>query len=79
MCRPKEIGWLGIDNLEFLSWALQMKCFWIRKTKNLIGVGQFLGTSVRTNACDFVHIIVTEIGKDSVQNFGQNGDCSDNL
>lgn len=33
MCRPKELGGLGIHNLEILSWALRMKCLWIQKTE----------------------------------------------
>ena len=27
--RPKELGGLGIHELEVLSWALRMKCLWI--------------------------------------------------
>lgn len=29
---PKELGCLGIHNLDLLSWALRMKCLWIQKT-----------------------------------------------
>jgi hypothetical protein len=30
---PTDLGGLGIINLEVLSWALQTRCLWLRKTQ----------------------------------------------
>jgi hypothetical protein len=32
VCRPLDLGGLGIHNLEILGWALNMTWFWLRKT-----------------------------------------------
>jgi hypothetical protein len=33
VCRPTDLGGLGILNLEVLSWALQMRWMWLQKTQ----------------------------------------------
>jgi hypothetical protein len=33
VCRPTDLGGLGILNLEMLSWALQMRWLWLTKTQ----------------------------------------------
>lgn len=33
VCRPRELGGLGIHNLEMLGWALQMRWLWLKKTQ----------------------------------------------
>jgi hypothetical protein len=33
VCRPRDLGGLGIMNLEVLSWALQTRWLWLRKTQ----------------------------------------------
>jgi len=32
VCLPKELGGLGISNLQNLSWALRMRWLWLKKT-----------------------------------------------
>lgn len=32
MEQPLEYGGLGILNLEYMSWALQVRCLWFEKT-----------------------------------------------
>jgi hypothetical protein len=33
VCRPRDLGGLGILNLEVLSWALQLRWLWMMKTQ----------------------------------------------
>lgn len=33
VCRPLDLGGLGIKNLEILNWALQMRWLWKKKTE----------------------------------------------
>jgi hypothetical protein len=33
VCRPTNLGGLGILNLEMLSWALQMRWLWLKRTQ----------------------------------------------
>jgi hypothetical protein len=32
ICRPRELGGLGIHNLEMLGWSLHMRWLWLKKT-----------------------------------------------
>jgi hypothetical protein len=33
VCRPMELGGLGISSLKELGWALRMRWLWLQKTK----------------------------------------------
>jgi hypothetical protein len=33
VCRPLQLGGLGISNLKELNWALRMRWLWLQKTK----------------------------------------------
>jgi hypothetical protein len=33
VCRPMELGGLGISSLKELGWALQMRWLWLQKTE----------------------------------------------
>jgi hypothetical protein len=33
VCRPLDLGGLGIHNLESLGWALNMRWLWLKKTQ----------------------------------------------
>ena len=33
VCRPRELGGLGIHNLEVLGWSLNMRWLWLQKTQ----------------------------------------------
>lgn len=40
VCRPRELGGLGIHNLEMLGWSLHMRWLWLKKTlPNRLWVG----------------------------------------
>jgi hypothetical protein len=33
VCRPLDLGGLGLHNLEVLGWALNMRWLWMKKTQ----------------------------------------------
>ena len=33
VCRPRELGGLGMHNLEVLGWSLNMRWLWLQKTQ----------------------------------------------
>jgi hypothetical protein len=39
VCRPIEMGGLGILNIKMLGWALRTRWLWLKKKLNLIGLG----------------------------------------
>jgi hypothetical protein len=62
VCRPLELGGLGISNLNDLAWALRMRWLWLAKTDPRRPWAS-LAIQVPSNAKDFFSVAMqTEIG-----------------
>ena len=75
MQRPLEYGGLGILNLEYMSWALQIRWLWLAKTdKERPWSG--LEVPVHQNAKALFAIAVhSHVGNGNDTYFGQIGGC----
>jgi hypothetical protein len=67
VCRPLELGGLGISNLTTLGWALRVRWLWLQKTEPQ-RLWSSLPIQVSNQVCAFFSVAVaTEVG---------NGECT---
>ena len=74
MQRPLEYGGLGVLNLEYMSWALQIRWLWLAKTDERPWSG--LEVPVHQNAkALFAIALHSHVGNGNDTTFGQIGGC----
>ena len=63
VCLPKQLGGLGISNLQSLGWALRMRWLWLKKTDPTRPWKNFHVLVHKCVQAFFSVAVVSEIGK----------------